>query len=121
MTAWELQSFAVQVVRDQLTQEGRRLMSWTDNPELNPSLWFVGDAGPEWVVIRAARYPENEAPRPANFATIQQTFEARGFQCHFASVAFADSRQANAIEGYPARFPRSLRQLIKRIWTCGIT
>ena len=92
MTEWELQSFAVHVVRDQLVKPWRQLMSWSDNPEVNPSLWFVGDAGPEWVVIRAARFPEGEAPRPANFATIQQRFEARGFQGHFASVAFAVSR-----------------------------
>ena len=38
MTEWELQSFAVQVVRDQLVNEGRQLMSWSDNPEVNPSL-----------------------------------------------------------------------------------
>ena len=68
---------------------------------MNPSLWFVGDAGPEWVVIRAARYPEGEAPRPANFATIQQTFEARGFKGYFASVAFADSRRAAASSAKP--------------------
>jgi hypothetical protein len=101
MTEWELQSFAVQVVRDQLVNEGRQLMSWSDNPEVNPSLWFVGDAGPEWVVIRAARFPEGEAPRPANFATIQQTFKARGFKGHFASMAFADSRQADASSAEP--------------------
>ena len=101
MTEWELQSFAVQVVRDQLIKEGRQLMSWTDNPEVNPSLWFVGDAGPEWVVIRAARFPEGEAPRPADFAIIQQTFKARGFKDHFASVAFADSRQADGSSSKP--------------------
>ena len=32
MTEWELQSFAVQVVRDQLVKEGRQLMSWTRRP-----------------------------------------------------------------------------------------
>ncbi len=52
--------------------------------------------GAEWGGIRAVRFPEGEAPRPANFAIIQQTFEARGFKGHFASVAFADSRQAGA-------------------------
>ena len=55
----------------------------------------------EWVVIRVVRYSENEAPRPANFATIQQTFEAKGFKGHFASVAFADSRQADASNDKP--------------------
>ena len=106
MTKWELQSFAVQVVREQLVNEGRQIMSSSDNPAVNPSLWFVRDAGPEWVVIRAARCPENEAPRPASFATIQQTFEARGFNGHFASVAFADSRQADASSDEPMRLYR---------------
>ena len=62
---WEIQSFAVQVVRGQPVKDGRQLMSWNDNPEVNPLLWFVGEAGPEWVVTRAVRYPENEAPRLA--------------------------------------------------------
>ena len=101
MTEWEIQSFVVQVVRDQLVKEGRQLMSWNDNPEVNPSLCFVGDAGPEWVVIRAARFPEAEAQRAANFAAIRQTYEARGFKGHFASVAFADSRQADASSAKP--------------------
>ncbi len=53
MTDWELQDLAAQVVRDELAKEGRELMSWNGNPGVNPSLWFVGDAGPEWVVVRA--------------------------------------------------------------------
>lgn len=40
MTPWELQSFAVQVVRDPLADAGR-------------SLWFVGESGPEWGAQRA--------------------------------------------------------------------
>ena len=53
------------------------------------------------MVIRATRYAENEAPRPANFATIQQTFKARGFKGYFATVAFAGSRQADASSDEP--------------------
>ena len=33
MTEREIQSFAVQVVREQLVKEGRQLMSWADNPK----------------------------------------------------------------------------------------
>ena len=51
MTDWELQDFAVQVVRNQLEKEGRQLMSWQGNPNVDPSIWFVGDKGPEWVVV----------------------------------------------------------------------
>ena len=66
MTPRELQSFAVQVVRDQLADAGRQLMSWSDNSDVNPSLWFVGDSGPEWVVVAAARYRAGDALPPAN-------------------------------------------------------
>ncbi len=55
MTDWELQDFAAQVVRDDLTKEGRELMSWNGDPRITPSLWFIGDAGPEWVIVRTRR------------------------------------------------------------------
>ncbi|MGB5213039.1 MAG: hypothetical protein WBN88_05245, partial [Anderseniella sp.] len=58
MTDWELQDFAVQVVRDGLVNDGRKLMSAQGNPSVDPSIWFVGDDGPEWVVVRAGRYPK---------------------------------------------------------------
>ena len=89
MTDWELQDLAVQVVRDQLAQEGRELMSWNGNPEVNPSLWFVGDDGPEWVVVRAVRYPESQARLPGNIAELQAHFNKLGHPGHFASVAVA--------------------------------
>lgn len=57
MTDWEVHDFAVQVVRQDLENQGRELMSWQGNPQVKPSLWFVGDNGPEWVVVKALRYP----------------------------------------------------------------
>ena len=53
-------------------------MSWSDTPAVNPYLWFVGDAGPAWLVIRAGRYPEGEAPRPADLAAIRKDVESPG-------------------------------------------
>ena len=56
MTEWELQDFAVQVVRTQLEKEVCQLMSWQGNPDVDPAIWFVGESkGPEWVVVRAVR------------------------------------------------------------------
>ena len=89
MTDWELQDLAVQVVRDQLAQEGRELMSWNGNPGVNPSLWFVGDDGPEWVVVRAVRYPESEARLPGNIAELRAHFNKLEHPGHFASVGVA--------------------------------
>jgi hypothetical protein len=56
LTDWELQDFAVQVVRKNLESDGRQLMSWQGNPGVDPSIWFVGDDGPEWVVVRVFRH-----------------------------------------------------------------
>jgi hypothetical protein len=89
MTDWELQDLAVQVVRGQLAKEGRELMSWNGYPRVNPSLWFVGDAGPEWVVVRAVRYPEEEAKLPDDIAVMRAHFNKLGYPGHFASVAVA--------------------------------
>ena len=89
MTDWELQDFAVQVVRDQLAKEGRKLMSWNGDPGVNPSIWFVGDAGPEWVVVRAVRDPAVEADLPNNLAEMKAHFNKLGHLGYFASVAMA--------------------------------
>ncbi len=94
MTAWELQDFAVQVVRTQLQKEGFKLMSWQSNPDVDPAIWFVGaSGGPEWVVVRAARYPANSAARPDNWQAIAASCARQSRIGHFASVAFASTAQ----------------------------
>ena len=95
MTEWELQDFAVQVVRDQLEKTNFRLMSWQGNPSVDPSIWFVGDSkGPEWVVVRAVRYPENTAKKPENLRSIAASCEKMSKIGHFASVAFVSVEQS---------------------------
>jgi hypothetical protein len=89
MTDWEVQDLAVQVVRDELAKEGRELMSWNSNPGVNPSLWFVGDKGPEWVIVRAACYPAKTANLPSNNAVIDDLLNKLRYPGHFASVAVA--------------------------------
>ena len=89
MTDWEMQDFAVQIVRDWLSKQGRKLMSWQGNPAVDPSIWFVGDHGPEWVVVRAARYPRKTAEPPGNWAAIAADCARLSRSGHFASVAVA--------------------------------
>lgn len=91
MSDWELQDFAVQVVRDQLEKEGRKLMSWQGNPDVDPSLWFVGDRGPEWVVVRTERYPKKDACPPVNWAAIARSCSRLSSIGHFASVSVANA------------------------------
>ena len=88
MSDWELQDFAVQVVRTQLEKEGFKLMSWQGNPNVDPALWFVGESKrPEWVVVRASRFLEEEAVRPSNWADIAAGCAPTGKIGHFAPVA----------------------------------
>ena len=94
MTDWEVHDFAVQIVRQQLEKDGRQIMSSQGNPAVDPSLWFVGDHGPEWVVVRAARYPKKEADRPANWAAIADSCARLGRRGHFASVSVASTDES---------------------------
>ncbi len=94
MTDWELHDFAVQVVRDHLTSSGRKLMSWQGNPAVDPSIWFVGDAGPEWVVVRAARYPHAPPGQPANWDRIAESSARLSRIGHFAPIVVANADDA---------------------------
>ena len=100
MTDWEIHDFAVQVVRDHIVETlGRELMSSQGNPDVDPSIWFVGDDGPEWVVVRGVRYPEQEAARPENIAEIAANCAHLSTIGHFASVAVANSENSSDESG----------------------
>lgn len=94
MTPWELQDMAVQIVRDNIEKQGHRIMSWQGNPEVDPAIWFVGKSkGPEWVVVRAIKFPENQARRPSNWETIKSQCSRMSQVGHFASVALVSAEQ----------------------------
>ncbi len=79
---------AVQVVRDYLEKQGFELKSWQGNPEVDPSIWFVGKTKrPEWVVVRSAKFPSNNAARPSNWQAIAAGCAKLSTTGHFASVA----------------------------------
>jgi len=94
MTDWELKDFAVQIVRDDIQRVGRKLMSWTSDPRIEPSIWFNGDGGPEWVVVRAVRYPTLKATAPTNWKQIAARCVKLGKVGHFASVSVANADDA---------------------------
>lgn len=102
MTAWEVHDLAVQVLRDQLRAQGRQIMSSQGNPDVDPSLWFVGDRGPEWVVVRASRHPAEMPPRPANWSTIAARCAALSPNGHYvaASVRNGDAPDAPLWRGH---------------------
>jgi hypothetical protein len=87
MTDWELQDFAVQIVCQKIEKEGYELMSWQFNPGVDPSLWFVGNDGPEWVIVKTARYPQKDADLPANWRTVAENCSRMSKRGNFASVS----------------------------------
>lgn len=89
MTDWELQDFAVQVVRKNLESEGRQLMSWQGNPGVDPSIWFVGDDGPEWIVVRAFRHGLIKAYKPNNWEEIVSSLKNTRASGNYAEVTCA--------------------------------
>ncbi len=103
MTSWEIRDVGVQVVRDHLEKQGYKLMSWQSNPDVDPAIWFVGDSrGPEWVVVRAATYPERQILRPANWQEIVYGCAHISRIGYFASVTIASAEQRFASENEPA-------------------
>ena len=99
MSDWELQDFAVQVVRTQLEKEGFELMSWQGNPNVDPAIWFIGESKrPEWVVVRASRYLEEEAVRPPNWPDIAAGCAPTGKIGHFAFVAVVSAEELFNLE-----------------------
>lgn len=87
-TPWEVHDMAVQVVRSYLEKQGFELMSWQANPEVDPSIWFIGTTKrPEWIVVRSAQFPANSAVRPANWQAIAAGCSKMSVTGHFASVA----------------------------------
>jgi len=94
ITPWEMQDISVQVVRDMLEKQGHQIMSWQSNPDVDPSIWFVGDSkAPEWVVVRSTQFPENQAKRPANLNAIARQCLGVSDVGYFASVAIVSVNQ----------------------------
>ena len=84
----------MQVVGGALKRDGLQLMSWQSNPEVNPSIWFIGNSGgPEWVVVRADTYPARSAPRPDNWDELAEACSAMSDTGHFASVGIVSAAQ----------------------------
>jgi hypothetical protein len=94
MTRWEVHDIAIQVVCDYLKEQGFQLKSWQGDPELNPSIWFVGRTKrPEWVVVRSTKFPASSTERPSNWEAIAKSCAKLSTNGNFASVIVASVDQ----------------------------
>lgn len=93
MTDWEVQDFAVQVVRQTLKKQGRGVLSSQGNPKVDPSIWFMENGQRAWVVVRAVRFPKLAATLPHNWRQIAKVCAAVSEVGYFASVAIAGGEE----------------------------
>jgi len=95
MTRWETQDFAVQIVKRSLEEHGHKILSWAGDPEINPSIWYVGKSGKmEWVLVKHTKYPIKTAPRPDNWQSLLEQLSMPGTLGHFASVSLVNAEQS---------------------------
>ena len=53
MSAWELQNFSIQIIRNHIDEIGGEVLSFCDVPGIDPQIWFRDKAGNRaWVVVR---------------------------------------------------------------------
>ncbi|CAK7054575.1 MAG: hypothetical protein DELT_01157 [Desulfovibrio sp.] len=95
MTEWELFDFAVQIVRNNLG--GRQIMSWNSDPEVTPSIWFVGEHGPEWILVKAVKYPETDAELPDNIDEVSSRCSKIAHKGNFAVVGIASAEERSNV------------------------
>jgi len=101
MTQWELQDFAVQVVRNYLTDEGFDIMSFNSAPAAHPSIWFVRKKQPEWVVVNYALYPVMEIERPSILDELLASPNLAKFTGNIANLFIASSAEMTNESGMP--------------------
>jgi hypothetical protein len=55
MSAWEIHNFAIQVVRQNIEEEGHEVLSFCDLIEVNPQIWFLDEDGNKnWVIVQSS-------------------------------------------------------------------
>ena len=89
VTDWELHDAAVRVVRDALRENGKRVLSWTSDPGVMPSVWFDADGKPNWVIVRACRAPEESIPAPDAEQAKKIKAQMGGAAGYYACVRFS--------------------------------
>ncbi len=100
MTDWELQDFAVQVVRNSLAQEGYEIMTYNSRPGVFPSIWFIRDEIPEWVVVTYALYPVMKTNGADIVSDVYESINT-GASGNLAEVFISSSEELKNITNVP--------------------
>lgn len=92
MSEWELRNFAIQIVRDSITRDGRsEVLSFTDVLGVDPQIWFQDAAGNRaWVVVRHCPQITGEEWRE-HLGLTESNPPLSSFDGYFAAVYLASS------------------------------
>ena len=93
MSEWELNDFAIQIVRDYITDNLKfKILSYQNIVGVDPQLWFIDEHSEKhYVIVRYTMYPNKDAKMPNNIARIQN--KCKGYDGFFASVAFCSKEK----------------------------
>lgn len=102
MSDWEVHSFGIQVVSNYIKKRYFLDSCQTQiDPEIDPSIWFEGPEGPEFVVVRARHLRPPE--RPWTLPEITRKCAAQSRNGHYAPVRIFHEKQLMQLR--PGRFP----------------
>ncbi|MDR2461207.1 MAG: hypothetical protein LBE38_10610 [Deltaproteobacteria bacterium] len=95
-TDWELHDMAVHTIA--LSLPGKKLLSFSNHPSISPSIWYEGDSGTEWVIVRYAKHPELDAVPPGNWEDVCESCYKRSMGLgFFGVVVFAERSLATGV------------------------
>lgn len=87
MTDAELHHFGVKTVSNWLEGQGKEVLSTCGYLGIEPGIMFLGESGPEYVIVRTVADPATVAPRPAGIESYVAGFKGRNMPVgYFASV-----------------------------------
>jgi beta-xylosidase len=92
MSEWELRNFAIQIVRNSITEGGAsEIISFTDVLGVDPQIWFEDDQGNRaWVIVRHC--PQMTGNEWKEHAGLEKSNpQLRPYDGYFAAVSLASS------------------------------
>lgn len=92
MSAWELQNFSIQVLRQHIEEQGHEVLSFCDLPEVNPQIWFRDlEEKTSWVIVQYST--EKEVPKADSWKDFEQTNEQLlPYDGYFAGVEISSEK-----------------------------
>ena len=102
MTDWEIQDFAVQVVRNYLTDKlNFKIQSSQSNPLVYPSIWFKEQKQEACVIVNFGRYGYELPQLPKDTDKIIESFSQNTHKVYFGSVLFYHPNQKDTEDILP--------------------